>query len=65
MMMSSQRARGPGHRAFYLHPEPTAGGAGSPSGTTKTGGGTSSIEAIPEDTAAEAALETETAEAAQ
>lgn len=32
MMMSNQRARGLGHRAFYLHPEPVMGSGVTPDG---------------------------------
>jgi len=37
MTMASQRARGLGHRAFYLHPEGQPSTGGVPSGTSETG----------------------------
>lgn len=45
-MMSSQRARGLGHRAFYLHPEGPIGPGGTPSGSSETGD--ENLEAVPE-----------------
>ena len=47
-MIASQRARGLGHRAFYLHPEPTVGSGGLPNGTTKTGTTSTQSEPAPE-----------------
>ena len=48
-MMTIQRARGLGHRAFYLHPEPTMGSGGVPNGTSDEQG-QARIAAIPEET---------------
>lgn len=47
MMMNSQRARGIGHRAFYLHPEGNMGSGGLPSGTSDEDG-EPNLEATPE-----------------
>ena len=48
-MMTSQRARGLGHRAFYLHPEPSMGSGGAPGSSSETDD-QFNTESVPEDT---------------
>jgi hypothetical protein len=45
MTMANQRARGLGHRAFYLHPEGQPGTGGLPGGSSETGDDDSLVEA--------------------